>query len=168
LLGKIIGGGLPAAAFGGRADIMQLLAPLGPVYQAGTLSGNPIAMTAGLATLDLLLDPHFYADLATKTLALTNGLKHRAATNGISFQATSIASLFGYFFTDNEYITKEADVKACNIKQFKRFFHGMQKAGIYLAPSAYEIGFVGMAHTEQDIAHTLNAAEQIFKEGVDH
>ncbi len=162
VLGKIIGGGFPAAAFGGRAAIMQTIAPLGPVYQAGTLSGNPIAMTAGFATLELLTAPNFYPPLAATTETLLTGLRQLAQTMSLPFQAVSIGSMFGLFFTPTEKIATEADVKRCNIAVFKRFFHGMLQQGIYLAPSAYEIGFVSAAHGPREIAKTLAAAEVVF------
>lgn len=162
VLGKIIGGGLPAAAYGGRAEIMRMIAPLGPVYQAGTLSGNPIAMTAGLATLELISVPNFYQELAAKTLQLLNGLSELAHAAHIPFQVKSLGSMFGLFFTDHENILTEGDVKRCDIQLFKRFFHGMLNQGIYLAPSAYEIGFFSAAHGQAEIDKTLAAAEKVF------
>lgn len=164
VLGKIIGGGFPAAAFGGRADIMHCIAPLGPVYQAGTLSGNPIAMTAGLATLDLVTAPNFYQALETKTQALVQGLMQRAQSHHIPFYATSIGSMFGLFFTTANKIETDADVRACDIELFKRFFHAMLNEGIYLAPSAFEVGFVSAVHNEFEIERTLNAADKVFGE----
>lgn len=164
ILGKIVGGGFPAAAFGGKAEIMRSIAPLGPVYQAGTLSGNPIAMTAGLATLELLTAPNFYADLAAKTKRLIAGLKERATAANIEFFADHIGSMFGLFFTAQDKIETEEDVKQCNITQFKRFFHGMLSEGIYLAPSAFEVGFVSAAHTELEFEKTWQAAERVFNE----
>lgn len=161
VLGKVIGGGLPAAAFGGRADIMHLLAPLGPVYQAGTLSGNPIAMAAGSATLDLVSAPGFFSALEQKTNALAEGLKERAAAH-VTLQVASVGSMFGLFFTGQHQIETEEAVKQCNIGQFKAFFHGMLQQGIYLAPSAFEVGFVSAAHRDEDIQATLVAAEQAF------
>jgi len=162
VLGKIIGGGFPAAAFGGREDIMRCVAPLGPVYQAGTLSGNPVAMAAGLATLELLSAPNFYESLAARTQLLLNGLQEAAKAAGIPFLTASIGSMFGLYFTDRSNITSEADVKRCNVELFKLFFHGMLEEGIYLAPSAFEVGFVSAAHTEQDIMKTIAAAERVF------
>lgn len=162
VLGKIIGGGFPAAAFGGRADIMQTIAPLGPVYQAGTLSGNPVAMAAGLATLELLSAPGFYESLAAKTQTLIIGLQEKAKVAGVPFYAAAIGSMFGLYFTDRTSITNEGDVKRCNMDLFKAFFHGMLAEGVYLAPSAFEVGFVSAAHTEQDIAQTIQAAERAF------
>jgi glutamate-1-semialdehyde 2,1-aminomutase len=164
VLGKIVGGGFPAAAFGGRAAIMQKIAPLGPVYQAGTLAGNPVAMTAGLATLELVSAPHFYADLANLTQQLVTQLKATASAHNVPFYATAIGSLFGCFFTDISPIEREADVKRCNQQLFKQFFHGMLKRGVYLAPSAYEVGFVSAAHGQLEINRTLAAAAEVFAE----
>ena len=162
-LGKVIGGGMPVGAFGGRTDIMSHIAPLGKVYQAGTLSGNPVAMTAGLATLELVSAPDFYTQLQNTTRALMDGLKERAQAANISLQTTDVVGMFGFFFTDAENITTYDDVKKCNIEQFKKFFHGMLKEGVYLAPSAYEAGFTSSAHTEKEIAKTLAAAEKVFE-----
>ncbi len=162
-LGKIIGGGMPVGAFGGRREIMQCIAPLGPVYQAGTLSGNPIAMTAGLATLDLIQAPYFHAKLAEKTQTLMQGLKTRADTARIPFQVTSVGGLFGFFFIEKETIETYADVKQSNVARFKKFFHGMLNQGIYFAPSAYEAGFMSEAHEHLEIEKTLQAAEKVFK-----
>lgn len=164
ILGKVIGGGFPAAAFGGRKEIMRTIAPLGPVYQAGTLSGNPIAMTAGLATLDLITQPGFYDELAIKAQKLTKGLSERANKAGIAFKIEAIGGMFGFFFTTAEKIENETDVKRCNMSLFKRFFHGMLKEGIYLAPSAFEIGFISSAHGEIEIQKTLISAEKVFGE----
>lgn len=161
-LGKIIGGGMPVGAFGGSRKIMQTIAPLGPVYQAGTLSGNPIAMASGLAQLELISAPGFYADLEVTTKMLTTGLKERADAAGVSFFTQGIGSIFGLFFTDAKQIHSEADVKSCDISLFKQFFHAMLQQGIYLAPSAFEVGFVSSAHTEADVAYTLDAAEKVF------
>lgn len=162
VLGKVIGGGFPAAAFGGRADIMDHIAPLGPVYQAGTLSGNPVAMTAGLATLELVSAPDFYTQLQTTTERFIHGLKQRANAANLPFFTASIGSMFGLFFTEAERIETENDVKRCNIALFKRFFHGMLNQGIYLAPSAYEIGFVSAVHGQAEIEKTWAAAESVF------
>lgn len=164
VLGKIIGGGFPAAAFGGRKEIMQVIAPLGPVYQAGTLSGNPIAMTAGLATLELISKPGFYEGLTATTQSLITGLRTCAKQARIPFFAQAIGSMFGLYFTDNENIVSEQDTKACNIKHFKQFFNCMLREGIYLAPSAFEAGFVSSAHTEKEIEKTLAVADIAFKE----
>lgn len=161
-LGKIIGGGMPVGAFGGRAEIMQKIAPLGPVYQAGTLSGNPIAMTAGLASLALISAPHFYDELAYKTEQLTTGLTERAKVANIPFLTTSVCGMFGIYFTEQSVITTFNDVKKCDIARFQKFFHLMLQAGVYLAPSAYEAGFVSTAHGENEIVKTLDAAEKAF------
>lgn len=162
VLGKIIGGGFPAAAFGGRIDIMQSIAPLGPVYQAGTLSGNPVAMAAGLASLELISEPDFYVSLEANTLKLMNGLRQHALAAQIPLYTASIGGMFGLFFTDLDKIETESDVKRSNMTLFKRFFHGMLNEGVYLAPSAYEIGFVSSAHGQQEIDKTLAAAEKVF------
>ncbi|MGB9429207.1 MAG: glutamate-1-semialdehyde 2,1-aminomutase [Gammaproteobacteria bacterium] len=162
-LGKIIGGGLPVGAFGGRRDIMQQLAPLGPVYQAGTLSGNPVAMAAGLATLELLDMPEFYEKLNNSTQRLTEGLRSAAKAVGVPFTTNHVCGMFGLFFTDEPAINDYAKVMACDVARFKRFFHGMLAEGIYLAPSAYEAGFVSAAHTEADIEATLVAASKAFQ-----
>jgi glutamate-1-semialdehyde 2,1-aminomutase len=162
-LGKIIGGGMPVGAFGGRREIMECIAPLGPVYQAGTLSGNPVAMTAGLATLELISQAGFYADLENKTQYLMQGLEERAASAGIQFKTNYLGSMFGLFFTDKK-VETFADVKQCNVEQFKKFFHGMMAEGVYLAPSAYEAGFMSAAHDESVIKKTFSAAEKVFSQ----
>ncbi len=164
-LGKIIGGGMPVGAFGGRKEIMDCLAPVGSVYQAGTLSGNPVAMTAGLATLKLIAQPDFYSKLNTTTQSLLQGLEERARAARIPFMTHQIGSMFGLFFTDKN-IATFADVKQSNVEQFKRFFHQMLAAGVYLAPSAYEAGFVSAAHGDVEIEQTLLAAEKAFAECV--
>ncbi len=168
-LGKVIGGGLPVGAFGGRADIMDRIAPDGPVYQAGTLSGNPVAMTAGLATLKKISKEGFYEALTAKTAALVHGLLERAAKAGIPFTTQAVGGMFGLFFTPSATpqthetaITRFSQVTACNVERFKKFFHGMLQSGVYLAPSAFEAGFVSMAHTEMDIRETLDIAEKVF------
>lgn len=163
VLGKIIGGGFPAAAFGGRRDIMNCLAPLGPVYQAGTLSGNPIAMTAGLATLSLIEQPGFYNHLSEQTDKLVRGLSSVAKDSGIQLKIASLVSLFGLFFTSEKEMFNEKDVKRCDVDAYKQFFHGMLTEGIYLAPSAFEVGFVSSAHTDADIEKTCNAAKRVFE-----
>lgn len=162
-LGKVIGGGFPVGAFGGRKDIMNALAPLGPVYQAGTLSGNPVAMAAGLATLELVTQPGFHTQLTSITQQLVRGLEARAKAAGIPFHAVSIGGMFGLFFS-NDPVHNEADAKRCNIEHFKQFFHGMLREGVYLAPSAFEAGFTSSAHGEKEIQLTLQAAEKVFSE----
>ncbi|MGD9983908.1 MAG: glutamate-1-semialdehyde 2,1-aminomutase [Porticoccaceae bacterium] len=163
-LGKVIGGGMPVGAFGGRADLMTRLAPLGPVYQAGTLSGNPVAMAAGLATLAALDEPGFYDRLFARTRELADGLRERAAAAGIALTTNSVGSMFGCFFTDAPAVTNFRQVMACDTARFNRFFHGMLKRGVYLAPAAYEAGFVSAAHGSADIEQTLAAASAVFRE----
>ena len=162
-LGKVIGGGLPVGAFGGRADIMDYISPDGPVYQAGTLSGNPMAMSAGLATLKLLNTPGFHDMLAAKAAKLTEGLKSQAQDNGIAMTTNQVGGMFGLFFTDNEEVKCFADVMACDVERFNKFFHGMLDNGVYLAPSAFEAGFVSAAHSDDDIQQTIDAAGRVFK-----
>jgi glutamate-1-semialdehyde 2,1-aminomutase len=157
----VMGGGLPAAAFGGRRDIMQCLAPLGPVYQAGTLSGNPVAVAAGLATLKLVQAPGFYERLTQTAKQMTEGLCAVAAKHGISFSAQSIGSMFGVYFSKAA-PASYAEVMACDKAAFNRFFHAMLEEGVYLAPSAFEAGFVSSAHTDADIAETIAAADRVF------
>jgi glutamate-1-semialdehyde 2,1-aminomutase len=162
-LGKVIGGGFPVGAFGGRKDIMNVIAPLGPVYQAGTLSGNPVAMAAGQATLELVAQPGFYANLTLKAQQLMHGLEVCAKGAGIPFHAVSIGGMFGIFFTDQP-VHNETDTKRCHVDQFKQFFHGMLREGVYLAPSAFEAGFISSAHGDQEIQFTLRAAEKVLQE----
>jgi glutamate-1-semialdehyde 2,1-aminomutase len=160
-LGKIIGGGMPVGAFGGKRPIMERIAPLGPVYQAGTLSGNPVAVTAGLATLALTEVPGFYDRLMRATRALTDGLTVAAKESGVAFCAQAVGGMFGLFFAPQ--IPNSFDrVMACDKERFNRFFHAMLGAGIYLAPSAFEAGFVSAAHSHEDIAATLRAAAGAF------
>lgn len=161
-LGKVMGGGLPAAAFGGRRDIMQCLAPLGAVYQAGTLSGNPVSVAAGLATLALVQQPNFYEHLGARTRQLTDGLEQAAKQYGVTFSAQSIGGMFGLYFRASP-PTSYAEVMTCDKVAFNRFFHEMLNAGVYLAPSAFEAGFVSSAHTAADIEQTIAAASKIFK-----
>jgi glutamate-1-semialdehyde 2,1-aminomutase len=161
-LGKIIGGGMPVGAFGGRADIMAQLAPDGPVYQAGTLSGNPIAMSAGLATLELISQPNFYENLSQRTLQLLTGLKQLAKAANIPFSTNQVGGMFGLFFSKDEHIRRFDQVMRCDQDRFKQFFHLMLEEGVYLAPSAFEAGFVSAAHNEQDINRTLTAAQAAF------
>ena len=160
-LGKVIGGGLPVGAFGGRRDIMRAIAPLGPVYQAGTLSGNPVAVAAGLATLKLVQAPGFYDRLAATTRALCEGLARTAQECGIPFSAASVGGMFGIFFRATP-PGSFAEVMQCDTETFNRFFHAMLAAGIYLAPSAYEAGFVSSAHGEAEIGRTVGAAKKVF------
>ncbi len=161
-LGKVIGGGFPVGAFGGRKDVMQAIAPLGAVYQAGTLSGNPVAMSAGLATLELISAPQFHERLAKQTLALTKGLEEIARHANIPFHTVAIGGMFGLFFTEEKLISSEEMVKRCDVARFNQFFHAMLNAGVYLAPSAFEAGFVSSAHGDVEINKTLKAAEKAF------
>ena len=161
-LGKVIGGGMPVAAFGGRRDIMEQRAPSGPVYQAGTLSGNPAAMAAGLAMIDAISQPGFYEQPFARTQQLIDGLHERAAAANIPLSSNHVGTMFGIFFTDEAKITNYQQVMACNTERFNRFFHGMLDGGVYLAPASYEAGFLSAAHTEADIQQTLDVAEQVF------
>jgi len=161
-LGKVIGGGMPVGAFGGRKDIMEHIAPLGPVYQAGTLSGNPVAMAAGLKTLELISADNFFEELATKVNTLVDGILDKAKAAGIPMASNTVGGMFGLFFTDADSITNFEQVTQCNVERFNKFFHGMLNEGVYLAPSAYEAGFVSAAHSDEDIQNTINAAEKVF------
>jgi len=161
-LGKVIGGGMPVGAFGGKKEIMEHLAPLGPVYQAGTLSGNPIAMAAGLAMLEAISQPGFYDVLTAKTEKLCSGLKTLAAKHGIPLTTNQVGSMFGYFFSEEKNISRFAQVQKCDQERFKKFYHGMLDEGIYLAPSSFEAGFMCAAITDEDIEFTLNAADKVF------
>ncbi len=161
-LGKIIGGGMPVGAFGGRRDVMEHLAPTGPVYQAGTLSGNPVAMAAGLATLNAIGKPGVYEALEQKTQALVEGMQAAADKHGIAFTTTRVGAMFGFFFTEEKNISRYEQVTRCDLDAFKRFFHLMLDNGVYLAPSAFEAGFMSLAHGEQEIADTLAAADKAF------
>ncbi|MFQ2094540.1 glutamate-1-semialdehyde 2,1-aminomutase [Aeromonas taiwanensis] len=161
-LGKIIGAGMPVGAFGGKKKVMQHIAPTGPVYQAGTLSGNPVAMAAGLAMLDLLLEPGLYEQLSAKTARVAEGLKAAAAKHGIPLAITYVGGMFGFFFTEETEITRYEQVTRCDMERFKRFYHLMLEEGVYLAPSAYEAGFLSLAHGDKEIEHTLAAAERSF------
>jgi len=162
VLGKVIGGGMPLAAFGGSRDVMSQLAPLGPVYQAGTLSGNPVATACGLATLKLISEPHFYTDLAKQTKRLTMGLERAASQSGIAFKTDSEGGMFGFFMMD-ELPQNYAKVMTTDGPRFNRFFHGMLERGHYFAPALYEAGFVSAAHTNDDIDATIAAASEVFK-----
>jgi len=161
-LGKIVGGGMPVGAFGGRRDIMEHIAPLGPVYQAGTLSGNPVAMAAGLATLEGLSAPGFHAKLKASTDRLVNGIRDAARKAGVPLSTNHVCGMFGLFFTSDRQVTSYAEATACDVERFKRFFHGMLDEGVYLAPSAFEAGFISAAHTDADIDATVAAAARVF------
>ncbi|HDX8454107.1 glutamate-1-semialdehyde 2,1-aminomutase [Aeromonas hydrophila] len=161
-LGKIIGAGMPVGAFGGKKKVMQHIAPTGPVYQAGTLSGNPVAMAAGLTMLDLLLEPGLYEQLSAKTARVAEGLKAAAAKHDIPLAINYVGGMFGFFFTDEPEITRYEQVTRCDMERFKRFYHLMLEEGVYLAPSAYEAGFLSLAHGDKEIEHTLAAAERSF------
>ena len=163
-LGKIIGGGMPVGAFGGAKNIMDKLAPDGPVYQAGTLSGNPIAMTAGIVTLELISEHGFYEELGHKTKLLAEGLFERADRHGVALSINYVGGMFGFFFTDAQQVYYFDQVTACDLDRFTYFFNGMLEQGVYLAPSAYEAGFVSAAHTIDDINVTLDKAEAVFAE----
>lgn len=160
-LAKVIGGGMPVGAFGGRADVMKHIAPLGAVYQAGTLSGNPVSVAAGLATLDILGRPGFYENLAAQTQKLVNGLSERAKAAGVTFCADSVGGMFGLYFRES-IPTSFAEVSDSNVEAFKVFFHAMLNQGVHLAPSAFEAGFVSAKHDDAIIAQTLDAAEKAF------
>jgi glutamate-1-semialdehyde 2,1-aminomutase len=162
ILGKIVGGGLPAAAYGGRRDLMERIAPVGPVYQAGTLSGNPLAMAAGLATLRALRKAGTYAALEARARTLTEGLATAAAREGVALTTAAIGGMFGFFFHPGP-VRSFDEAKKSNGEQFRAFFHAMLDAGVYLAPSAYEAGFVSLAHTPADVAATLAAARKAFR-----
>lgn len=161
-LGKVVGGGMPVGAFGGKRAIMEYLSPVGPVYQAGTLSGNPIAMAAGLAMMAQITQPGFHERVAQRTETLLNGLKAEAKAAGIGMTTNQAGSMFGFFFTDEPKITRYDQVMQCDVERFKRFFHLMLDQGIYLAPSAFEAGFMSDAHSEADIEYTIAAAKNAF------
>jgi glutamate-1-semialdehyde 2,1-aminomutase len=161
-LGKVIGGGMPVGAFGGKREIMDFIAPVGPVYQAGTLSGNPIAMAAGLASLNELCQGDKHQQLSDATEKLAMGLKAAAERNGVSLAINYVGAMFGFFFTDEEEITSYAQATACDSDKFKRFFHLMLDEGVYLAPSSFEAGFLSTAHGEEELEFTLAAADRCF------
>ncbi|MCM0614374.1 glutamate-1-semialdehyde 2,1-aminomutase [Marinobacter sediminum] len=161
-LGKVIGGGLPVGAFGGKREIMEYISPLGPVYQAGTLSGNPLAMCAGLTTLNAISEPGFHDRLTEKTNAVRDGIKAAADEAGIPLVVQSAGAMFGFFFTDEESVTRFDQVMGCDVERFKKFFQGMLKEGVYLAPSAFEAGFTCAALTDADIEFTINAARKVM------
>ncbi len=162
-LGKVIGGGMPVGAFGGRRDIMERLSPSGPVYQAGTLSGNPLAMAAGIETLRQVSQPGFYDALIARTAALLEGLRKAAADADIPFTTSQAGSMFGLFFTDAAVVRTYKQATTCNVAHFQRFFHAMLDAGVYLAPSAYEAGFMSAAHTDEVIDTTIAIAAKAFR-----
>jgi len=161
-LGKVIGGGMPVGAFGGKQEIMNHLAPLGPVYQAGTLSGNPVAMAAGIATLELISQEGFYTELSNKAATLVNGIVKAANDAGVALSSNQVGGMFGLFFTQQNDVRHFNQVMDCNAEQFKQFFHLMLEQGIYLAPSAFEAGFISQAHTNEDITTTIEAASSAF------
>ncbi|MBT3195834.1 MAG: glutamate-1-semialdehyde 2,1-aminomutase [Candidatus Ruthia sp.] len=162
-LGKVIGGGLPVGAFGGKREIMEYIAPLGPVYQAGTLSGNPMSMSAGLAMLNVLsADANFYQNLNAKVQQLTDGILEKAKANNIGMTANVVGGMFGLFFTDSDSVTNFNETSQCDVERFKKFYHLMLEEGIYMAPSAYEAGFVSNAHSDEDIQATIDAAGRVF------
>jgi glutamate-1-semialdehyde 2,1-aminomutase len=161
-LGKVIGGGMPAAAYGGRADVMASIAPDGPVYQAGTLSGNPVAMAAGLKTLELIDNEGFWTDLTARTKYLVDGLAAAAGDAGIPVSVECEGGMFGLVFTDQGPVRSYAQVAAADVERFKAFFHGMLDEGVYLAPSAFEAGFVSAAHSDDDLDQTIAAAARVF------
>jgi len=163
-LGKVVGGGMPVGAFGGKREIMEKIAPLGPVYQAGTLSGNPVAMAAGLANLEIISQPGFYDELAQKTSYLVNGIMTEAKKAGIPMTENHIGGMFGLFFSDEEKITSYGQaVEKCDVERFSKFFHGMLAEGVYLAPSAFEAGFVSSAHSSADLDETIAAAGRVLR-----
>lgn len=163
VLGKVIGGGMPVGAFGGRSEIMDQIAPDGPVYQAGTLSGNPVAMSAGLTTLNLVSGSGFFEELSEKAKQLVDGLQTTADTAGIPFTTNQVGGMFGLFFSDEKTITTFAQVMRCDQGHFRKFFHGMLDQGMYFAPSAFEAGFVSNAHIKNDIKKTINVAKVIMQ-----
>jgi glutamate-1-semialdehyde 2,1-aminomutase len=160
--GKVIGGGMPVGAFGGKREYMEQVAPVGPVYQAGTLSGNPVAMAAGLANLEIISRPGFFESLSERTEQLTCGLQQAADAAGVPVLTTRVGGMFGMFFTDASRVFNFAEVGQCDVEAFKRFFHLMLERGVYLAPSAYEAGFVSSAHTEEHVHATVAAARESF------
>ena len=161
-LGKVIGGGMPVGAFGGRRDIMEQISPLGPVYQAGTLSGNPVAMAAGLATMSIISEPGFYDDLFRHTGDLCSGMREAAAAAGVPFTTNHLGSMFGGFFTEDATVTQYHQVINSNVEAFNQFFHLMLDSGVYLAPASFEAGFMSSAHTDDDITATVDAARAAF------
>lgn len=163
-LGKVIGGGMPVGAFGGKREIMERIAPLGPVYQAGTLSGNPVAMAAGLKTLELISQPGFFENLSTKVETLVSGIVQQAKAAGVPLAKNHVGGMFGLFFTGADRVSDFAQATACDQERFRAFFHGMLQRGVYLAPSAFEAGFVSAAHSDADLEATIAAAGETFGE----
>ncbi len=161
-LGKVVGGGMPVGAFGGKREIMEQIAPLGPVYQAGTLSGNPIAMAAGLATMEIISEPGFYDALFAHTTALCEGMQTAADAAGVPFTTNHAGTMFGGFFTGESSVSNYTQVMNCDTEAFNRFFHHMLELGVYLAPASYEAGFMSAAHTNDDIQATVDAAATAF------
>ncbi|MDA0281593.1 MAG: glutamate-1-semialdehyde 2,1-aminomutase [Proteobacteria bacterium] len=161
-IGKVIGGGLPVGAFGGKTEIMDLIAPLGGVYQAGTLAGSPLAVAAGLAMLNVISKPGFHDELAARTTTLLSGLQERADQAGIAFTTNQVGAMFGCFFTEEKQVSHFSQVMSCDTERFKHYFHHMLDNGVYLAPSAFEAGFVSSAHGDKEIQLTLDAAEKAF------
>jgi glutamate-1-semialdehyde 2,1-aminomutase len=161
-LGKVIGGGMPVGCFGGRRDILTHIAPTGPVYQAGTLSGNPVAMAAGLAAMQQIQEEGLYEGIFENTQALADGMQALANKHGIKLSTNVAGSMFGIFFTDIERVTNYQQAINCNTEQFNKFYHGMLEQGVYLAPASYEAGFVSKAHDKDIIAKTLEAADKVF------
>lgn len=160
--GKVIGGGMPVGAFGGKQEYMELVAPSGPVYQAGTLSGNPVAMAAGLANLELITEAGFFEALTASTTTLIKGIAREAETAGVPLKTTQVGGMFGLFFTNEERVVNFAEAGNCDVEAFRRFFHLMLERGVYLAPSAFEAGFVSSAHSEEHIEATVSAARESF------
>jgi glutamate-1-semialdehyde 2,1-aminomutase len=160
-LGKVIGGGMPVAAFGGRADLMHNMAPIGPVYQAGTLSGNPVAVAAGMTTLKLVQEPGFYEKLSAQTEKLVSGLTEAAQEAGVQFCADAVGGMFGMYFSSHV-PASYGQMMAGDKTRFNSFFHGMLEEGVYFAPAMFEAGFVSAAHTDADIAQTVDAARRVF------
>lgn len=161
-LGKVMGGGMPVGAFGGSKEVMDHIAPTGPVYQAGTLSGNPVAMAAGLATVEKLEAADFYAPIFEKTKTLCEGIQTLAKEAGIPLTGNYVGSMWGLFFTEEEKVTNYQQVMSCDIPRFNKFFHGLLEEGVYIAPASYEAGFLSSAHTDADIDFTLQAAKNVF------
>ena len=160
--GKVIGGGMPVGAFGGKREVMEHIAPLGPVYQAGTLSGNPLAMAAGLKTLELISAPGFFDELSAKAKKLVDGLQQAADENKIPFSTNQVGGMFGFFFSEEKNIRRFAQVCQGDMDRFRKFYHGMLNEGVYLAPSAFEAGFISIKHTDEDIENTIEAARKVM------